>query len=98
MDVQMELDEGGEVAENIYNAWLPVAQESKSETQRFHDVVGLLQSGWREDYMQTRFATLKWIPVIATWVDFASLSLQLAVNYHHLTKICGTIINGMVII
>jgi len=66
MDVPMELDEGGEVAENIYNAWLPVAQESKSETQRFHDVVVLLQSGWREDYLQTRFGTLKWIPVIAT--------------------------------
>ncbi len=66
MDVQMEHDEGGSVSEHIYNAWLPVAGKIKTETQTFHDVVGLLQSTWEDQTLQTRYPTLKWISLIST--------------------------------
>lgn len=66
MDVQMEHDEGRTVAEHPYNSWLPVAEEIKNETQRFHDVVGLLQSTWEDRNLQTRDSTLKWISLIST--------------------------------
>lgn len=62
--MQMEREEEGEVVEHLYNAWLPVAQEARSETQRFHDVVGLLQLSWEPEKLQSRFGTIKWIPVI----------------------------------
>lgn len=66
MDVQMEHDEGRTVAEHIYNSWLPAAEEIKTETQRFHDVVGLLQSTWEERNLQMKDSTLKWISLIST--------------------------------
>jgi proteasome activator subunit 4 len=68
MDVQMEHDEGRTVAEHTYNSWLPMAEEIKTETQRFHDVVGLLQSTWEDRNLQKRDSTLKWISLISTFV------------------------------
>jgi len=66
MDLQMEHDDGRTVAEHTYNSWLPLAEEIKTETQRFRDVVVLLQSTWEDRNPQKRDSTLKWISLIST--------------------------------
>ncbi len=67
-DVRMEEVLTEESEQYLYNAWLPVAQESRTEKHRFHEVVSLLQLTWKPHDLDTRFATLKWIPVISMYV------------------------------
>lgn len=67
-DVPMEEVLTEESEQYLYNAWLPVAQESRTEKHRFHEVVSLLQLTWKPHDLDTRFATLKWIPVISMYV------------------------------
>jgi proteasome activator subunit 4 len=76
-DVRMEEVLTEESVQYLYNAWLPVAQESRTEKHRFHEVVSLLQLTWKPHDLDTRFATLKWIPVISMFLKVKSqLDLQ----------------------
>nr|PNR33085.1 hypothetical protein PHYPA_025028 [Physcomitrium patens] len=68
MDVQMEHDESGTLVGHICNSWLPVSEEIKTETRRFNDVVGLLQSTWKDQNPETKYSALKWISLISTYL------------------------------
>lgn len=69
---------------HVYNAWLPPPVrellEADPERNKFHDVVLEVEREWQLHSAESRFASLKWISVINTYVCifFLRCSLILA--------------------